>query len=136
MDTFPHALVPYLAGNPETGKTIKIFSGFLLRLPFQLCRLRQPFPHLLQLVRVGPVDQPLHLFRRRLFPGNQEFSSAVDDPLPCLSFSFRVCNRNDLFPFDNNTRLCSRRMASSVDDCDIYDRNSVLPENRMERRGS
>ena len=41
MDTLPHALVPYLAGKPETGKTIKIFPGFLLRLPFQLCRLRQ-----------------------------------------------------------------------------------------------
>src|SRR5437868_13857159 len=71
MNTPPPCIGPLLSKEPETGKTIKIFSGFLSRLPFRLSRLCQPLPRLLQLVRVRPVDQPLHLLRRRLLPVRQ-----------------------------------------------------------------
>jgi hypothetical protein len=39
-------------------------SGLSFGLHLRLCRLRQPLPRLLQLVRIGPVDQPSHLLSR------------------------------------------------------------------------
>jgi hypothetical protein len=40
-------------------------SSLSFGLQLRLCRLRQPLPRLLQLVRIGPIYQALHLLSRK-----------------------------------------------------------------------